>query len=32
MLQVVYALDDVAPGYDRVAEYFVLEGDSPYVC
>jgi hypothetical protein len=30
MLQVVYALDGVAAGRDRVAEYFVLDGVSSY--
>lgn len=30
MLQVVYALEDIAAGHDRVAEYFVLEGESRY--
>lgn len=29
MVHVVHTLDDVAPGHDRVAEYFVLEGASP---
>jgi len=29
MLQVVYALQGVPAGYDRVAEYFVLEAPSP---
>ena len=29
MVQVVHALDGVAPGHDRVTEYFVLEGASP---
>ena len=28
MVHVVFALDGVAPGHDRVAEYFVLEGAS----
>lgn len=28
MIQVVFALDGVSPGHDRVAEYFVLEGAS----
>lgn len=29
MVHVVHALEGVAPGRDRVAEYFVLEGASP---
>lgn len=29
MVHVVYAVEGVAPGHDRVAEYFVLEGASP---
>jgi hypothetical protein len=29
MIQVVYALDGVGPGHDRVAEYFVVEAPSP---
>jgi hypothetical protein len=29
MVQVVYALGDVAAGHDRVAEYFVLDAPSP---
>lgn len=28
MVQVVHAIDGVAPAYDRVSEYFVLEGAS----
>ena len=28
-LQVVHELEGLAPGRDRVAEYFVLEGSSP---
>lgn len=26
MLHIVYVLEGIAPGYERVAEYFVLEG------
>jgi len=29
MVHVVYALEGVAPGHDRVAEYFMVEGASP---
>jgi GAF domain-containing protein len=29
MVHVVHAVDGVAPGQDRIAEYFVLEGASP---
>lgn len=29
MVHVVYAVEGLAPGHDRVAEYFVLEGASP---
>ncbi len=29
MVEVVYTLEDVAPGQERVSDYFVLEGVSP---
>lgn len=30
MVHVVHALEGVRPGYERVSEYFVLEGASPH--